>query len=297
MPLASASRRSRRIALRLREESAPRKSSKLRVAVVEPVELLVVREQEALERQGVGRPPAGRWRGSRRPRVWPRSARRPAISMGARPRRARAGRNQQARARDRRERHRDLQLRVVLAAGARIGIGPGMVEHVLAHGMGLQIAGRGAEELVRLVLDQHMHGRPAGLAADAARIFERREKGVRDERVERIVVAEPGRSAQASQSAAGTSQASGDCDERTERKGRRSELSARRDHAMREDRSDRRRAGSARRRCRGRANSREAQGRKPSKTIWSACFSARARSSGVRTVQVITGSGRVSRQR
>ena len=28
---------------------------------------------------------------------------------------------------------------------------------------------------------------------------------------------------------------------------------------------------------------------KPSKTIWSACFSARARSSGLRTVQVITG--------
>ena len=97
--------------------------------------------------------------------------------------------NQEARAGDRRERHRDLELRVITPAGAVIGIGPGMVEDIFAHGMGLEIAGRGAEELFRVVLDQHMHGRPAGLCTDAAGILERREEGVRDEGVERIVVA------------------------------------------------------------------------------------------------------------
>ena len=55
------------------------------------------------------------------------------------------GRTSRRRPGRRRERHRDLQLGVVAAAGALIGFGPAMVEHVFAARMGFHVAGHGAD--------------------------------------------------------------------------------------------------------------------------------------------------------
>jgi hypothetical protein len=64
-----------------------------------------------------------------------------------------------------------------------------MVEDVFSHGVGFEVAGSRRQEGARVVLDQHVDGKPAALSTDAARVFERRQEGVRHERVERIVVA------------------------------------------------------------------------------------------------------------
>ena len=84
MPGASASRRSRRMVLRLRAESAARKSSKLRVAGVLPVELLVGALQEAVLAEELRIPPRGRkvtWTEEASCRR--HSSIRPAVSAGA----------------------------------------------------------------------------------------------------------------------------------------------------------------------------------------------------------------------
>src|SRR6476646_5843337 len=52
-----------------------------------------------------------------------------------------AGTHQQAPARDGSERDRDLELRIIVAAGACIGVGPAMVEHVFALRVRFEVAG------------------------------------------------------------------------------------------------------------------------------------------------------------
>ena len=71
-------------------------------------------------------------------------------------------RDEQPAAGDRRERHRDLQLWIIGQSRAVIGIGPAMIEDVLAHGMGLQIGRRGGGETAAGVLDKNMRAAPAG---------------------------------------------------------------------------------------------------------------------------------------
>ena len=58
--------------------------------------------------------------------------------------------HQQAPARHGRERHGDLQLGVVVAARPLVGVGPGVVEHVLALAVRFQVAGRAASDLAGL---------------------------------------------------------------------------------------------------------------------------------------------------
>ncbi len=90
--------------------------------------------------------------------------------------------DQEARAGDRRERHADLELRVVAAAGALEGVGPAVIEHVLALRMGLQVAG-GIADHPAVALGGDVQRQPAGAAADASRILQRRQEGVADEGV------------------------------------------------------------------------------------------------------------------
>ena len=61
----------------------------------------------------------------------------------------RAGPDQQALAGDRREGDGGLQLRIIAAAGALIGVGPAMIEHVLALAVRFEIAGHAAEQRAR----------------------------------------------------------------------------------------------------------------------------------------------------
>jgi len=77
------------------------------------------------------------------------------------------GREQEPRPGHRRERHRDLELGIVLATGAPIGVGPAVVEHVLAVGMALHVERRRSHEAPG-PLDDQMEGLPAGLLADRA---------------------------------------------------------------------------------------------------------------------------------
>jgi hypothetical protein len=57
-----------------------------------------------------------------------------------------------------------------------------VVEHIFALAVGLEIGGSGRDQPAFL-LDQDRRGRPAGAAADAVRILQRREEGVAEERV------------------------------------------------------------------------------------------------------------------
>ena len=90
-------------------------------------------------------------------------------------------RAEQARAGHGRERDGDLELWIILPAGALPRVGPAVVEHIFALAVGLEIGGRRRNQMRRLVLDENRRRSPAGAGADAARILERREKGVADE--------------------------------------------------------------------------------------------------------------------
>ncbi len=80
----------------------------------------------------------------------------------------------------RRERHRHLQLRIVVAAGALIGLGPAVVEDVFALRMRFGVAGDGADDRAAVFGDE-VHGLPAGAVADRAGQFQRRQKIMRNE--------------------------------------------------------------------------------------------------------------------
>ena len=94
-----------------------------------------------------------------------------------------AGPDQQALPRHRRERDGGLQLGIIAAAGALIGVGPAMIEHVLALAVRFQIAGHAADQRAACVLEHKMLRQPAGLGGGRAAVLQRLEKGVRDERV------------------------------------------------------------------------------------------------------------------
>ena len=91
---------------------------------------------------------------------------------------ARAGRrvggDQQTPAGDRREGRGDLQLGIIVAAGALIGVGPGVVEDIFALAVRLEIGRRGGDEAAARVFDQHMRRRPARAAADRAGVLRAR---------------------------------------------------------------------------------------------------------------------------
>ncbi len=76
-------------------------------------------------------------------------AQRPQAGDERRPRGVAVGlwRDQQPRTGHGRERHRDLELRIVAPAGALVGVGPAVVEDVLALAMGLRVAGRRGDDL------------------------------------------------------------------------------------------------------------------------------------------------------
>ena len=80
------------------------------------------------------------------------------------------GPDQQARSRHRRERHGDLQLGVIAPAGLHVGIGPAVVEHVLALAVRLEIAGRAAGDPAAPVPQNEVAGRPPGAPAHGAGI-------------------------------------------------------------------------------------------------------------------------------
>src|ERR1700729_2567686 len=82
------------------------------------------------------------------------------------------------------ERDGHLQLRIIVAPGPLIGVGPGVVEHVLALTMAFKIASRGGDQAAACVFNRQMRQRPAGATADRARSLERMQEGVSDEGVE-----------------------------------------------------------------------------------------------------------------
>ena len=94
---------------------------------------------------------------------------------------ARSVAHEQARAGDRREGHGGLQLRIIVAAGALIGVGPGMVEDILAVGVGFQIAGHAGGDAACGVLQHEMLRQPAGLPRGRSALFQRVKKGMGDE--------------------------------------------------------------------------------------------------------------------
>jgi hypothetical protein len=70
----------------------------------------------------------------------------------------------------------DLEFRVIAAAGALIGVGPAMVEDILALGMRFQITGRDPQNSSVGVLCGEMLGLPAGAGDRRLRRFERDRK-------------------------------------------------------------------------------------------------------------------------
>ena len=57
-----------------------------------------------------------------------------------------------------------------------IGVGPAMIEHIFAHGMGFQIGGRGGGETAVRILDENMRAVPAGPRANRFGCLERFQK-------------------------------------------------------------------------------------------------------------------------
>ena len=91
-------------------------------------------------------------------------ATRPAASASLPRLRLRAGLDQQPRAGRGRERHGDLQLGIIAAAGALIGVGPAVIEHIFAARMRFQVAGRRPQDFAVCGFDQEMLRLPAGRA-------------------------------------------------------------------------------------------------------------------------------------
>ena len=171
MPFWSASWRSRRMVLRLRDASAAEEIVEAAIAGILPVELLVGALQEAeLAQEAVfvfgreGDVYAGR-------AVDAAKLDEPAGERLARIARVRTGPHQEPAAGRRRERHRDLQFRIIVAAGVGIGLRPAVVEHIFAARMALQVAGRRGNERAVGGVHQQMLDLPAGTAANRFRAF------------------------------------------------------------------------------------------------------------------------------
>ncbi|KFJ59681.1 hypothetical protein DK45_3459 [Bordetella bronchiseptica] len=89
---------------------------------------------------------------------------------------------QQARPADRRERHGRQQLGVVGQAVARVGVGPGIVEHILAARVAFGIERHRAGQQARAAQGQEA-GRPAGAWTGASGIVQRPQEGMAHERL------------------------------------------------------------------------------------------------------------------
>ena len=76
-----------------------------------------------------------------------------------------------------------LQLRIIAPAGPLVGVGPAVVEDIFALAVALEIAGHGAEQVAVRVLHEEMVTEPAGLGRGRAGFLERRQIGMRDERI------------------------------------------------------------------------------------------------------------------
>jgi hypothetical protein len=132
------------------------------IAVVAPVELLVGAFQEALRAEKIPVPlrQEGDMGRRRLPLLAERDqAGRQGIAGGGL---VRGRRHHQARAAGRRERHRHLDLGVIAPAGPLIGVGPTLIEDILAARMRFQIAGRGTQNLAVAGLDHEVLRCPAG---------------------------------------------------------------------------------------------------------------------------------------
>ena len=116
-----------------------------------------------------------------------RSARHPATSASRAPL-WRIGGEEHPAAGDRREGDSDLDFGIVAPAGALVGVGPGMVEHIFALAVALEIGRRRGDEAARGVFDDDMGGDPAGAPTHRARLLEREKEGVGDERIEPLPV-------------------------------------------------------------------------------------------------------------
>jgi hypothetical protein len=90
---------------------------------------------------------------------------------------------QQAAAGDRRERHGDLELGIIVAAGALIGVRPAVIEHIFAEAVALHISGQHRIGPSVRAVDGDRQRLPAGAGGGAARLLERREEGVAEERI------------------------------------------------------------------------------------------------------------------
>ena len=73
----------------------------------------------------------------------------------------RVGGDQEPASGDWRERHGHLELGIIVAAGALVGVGPGVVEDILALAVALEIAGRGGDHAPARVLNREVRRRPA----------------------------------------------------------------------------------------------------------------------------------------
>lgn len=94
-----------------------------------------------------------------------------------------AGPREKPRAGDGRERHAGLQLRVITPARVLIGLRPAVVENIFALAVAFGVERHGAGENARFVARDQVMRRPAGARAHAARIFQRRQEGVAEERI------------------------------------------------------------------------------------------------------------------
>ena len=90
--------------------------------------------------------------------------------------------DQQARSGGRREGNRGLQFRIIAAARALIGIGPAAVEHVFALRVRFQVAGHDAGDGA-VEPGQQVPRSPAGARAGRSGGLQGREKGMRNKRV------------------------------------------------------------------------------------------------------------------
>ncbi len=100
--------------------------------------------------------------------------------LAANRRTVQVGSHQQPRAGGRREGNAHGQLRVVVAAEMRIGLGPGEIEDKLAVGMGLD-EGRSCRGEALVILQGHVGGRPAAAGTYATGVLQGRQELVPQE--------------------------------------------------------------------------------------------------------------------
>ena len=174
--------------------------------------------------------------------------------------------DEQAAAGHGRERHRDLDLRIIVAAGPLIGVGPGMVEDVFALRMGLHIGRRRRPRWPRRAFDQQME--PA-TSRCARRPNPKSSSAFRKAWVRNGLKRSPSRAVCSVAAGAGLAQASHCCGSTSASRSRRGRVIS---DGMQSQAVLHRGmiAAPIRDQCKARRAATGRQGTKPSKTIWSA---------------------------